>query len=133
AALVEDRLLELNRRGQSLDCTGEFHQHAVPSQLDDAAATPRQHWFEVLLSDGAQAADGAAFIPTHESGITNHVGSQDSRKSSLVTGQCNFPNSQYQIVEALERLGNEMAGHVTTGPAQWPARRMSVLGPNAKS
>jgi hypothetical protein len=54
---------------------------------DDASAKPRQHWLEVLLSDGAQAADDAAFISAHELGIANHVGSQDSRKSSLVTGQ----------------------------------------------
>ena len=63
-----------------------------------------------------------------ESGVADHVGSQDSRQSSLVTGQCNFPNSPYRIVEALARLGNEMAGHVTTGREQWPARQMSALG-----
>ena len=64
-----------------------IYRGTPPSLRDDASAKPRQHWLEVLLSDGAQAADGAAFISAHELGIANHVGSQDSRKSSLVTGQ----------------------------------------------
>ena len=91
-ALVEDRLLELDRRRQSLDRTGEFHQHAVAGQLDDASAAPLQDRLEVLFADGPDTADRAALIPAHETGVANHVGGQDRRKSSLVTGQYNFPN-----------------------------------------
>lgn len=107
AALLDHRPLELDRRGRSLGSAGEFHQHTIAGQLDDSSAASCHHGHKVLPTDGPEAANGTALVPAaHKTRVANHVGSQDRRKSSLVTSQWISYPCYDQIVKG-PWLGND--------------------------
>ena len=62
---------------------GEFHQGAVPHQLDHAALVGGNRRVEESLAVAPQRPQRPGFVGAHHAGIANHVGREDSRKPAI--------------------------------------------------
>jgi len=79
---VDHRPLDLDGAADSVDDTGEFHQHAVTGRLDDAPVMLPDFRIYELAAMRLQAVEGAFLVHSHQPRITGHVRCEDRREAA---------------------------------------------------
>src|SRR5918994_3452158 len=87
------RLLELNGATQRVHRAGELDQCTIAGELDQPATILGQDWIKALSTVLLQTRDCAALVPPHQAGIADHIGGNDSREATLLTGHEKSPVS----------------------------------------
>ncbi len=57
----------------------ELDQGTITSELDHSATMSSERRLKAFSPMGLQAGKGAAFVPTHQAGIADHIGCKDCR------------------------------------------------------
>ena len=93
-----DALLEGYGTGDGVDGGGEFHNGAVPHQLDDAALVFCQQRIEELLSDALDRCERDGFIGFHQARIASYIGCKNCREAPLDPGASHRRSSRLRSV-----------------------------------
>ena len=66
-----------------VDHAGEFDQHAVAHELDDAPAVRGDFGLDQLLAVGAKRGERSRLVAGHQQAVSNHVGCEYRREPAL--------------------------------------------------
>ena len=76
-------LLQLDGTFDGVHGAGEFHQHPIAHQLDDAPTMLRHQRLEDIFVPGLNRGQGADLVGSHHAAIADHVGGQNGGKTAL--------------------------------------------------
>ena len=76
-------VLDLDGAGDGVHHAGEFGEHAVAGQLDDAALVLGDLGVDQLLAAGLECGERRRLVDAHEPGVADHVGGQYGGEPSV--------------------------------------------------
>ena len=74
---VAECLLQVDGALNRVDRAGEFHQHSVARDLEDAALVRRNERFKHILATGLEGSQGAGLIGFHQAAEADDISGQD--------------------------------------------------------
>ena len=75
--------LDQDSAGDRVDNAGEFAEHAVAHELDDAAAVLGDERLEQLLAVGLEAVEGTLLVALHQARVADHVRRENGGEPAL--------------------------------------------------
>jgi len=99
-----------------VDDAGEFDQHTVAHELDNAPAVRGDLWLDQLLAAGAKRGESSGLVTGHQQAVPNHIG-REYRREPALDSFCGYGalSSKISVVVRVG-AGRERVGHGTLAP-----------------